>query len=73
MEHGYDVRIRLGLVLALLAAGAAMAQGLGGGIGVDDLRQLVPKAGASVTPCATNLVFQQNVACNAVAFVMAGY
>jgi hypothetical protein len=50
-----------------------MAQGLGGGIGVDDLRQLVPKAGASVTPCATNLVFQQNVACNAVAFVMAGY
>jgi hypothetical protein len=49
------------------------AQGLGGGIGIDDLRQLAPKAGGAVTPCATNLVFQQNVACNAVAFVMTGY
>jgi hypothetical protein len=61
------------IAVSIMLAGDAFSQGLGTGAGVDDLRQLVPKAGASVTPCATNLVFQQNVACNAVAFVMTGY
>lgn len=53
-------------MLTMLAADV-IAQGIGIGAGLDDTR-LVGKA-AIITPCATSLVFDQSVACNAISFV----
>lgn len=51
-RHPYRYILMAGL---LIVGGAAFAQGLGIGSGVDDLR-LVGKA-VALTPCTTNFVF----------------
>ena len=61
-------RYLVALVLAL-APGVALA-GLGLGLGSDEIRSM----GMVVAPsgCTTNLVFDQTVACNAIAWGMFG-
>jgi hypothetical protein len=58
----------------LLALGSdVMAQGVsvGIGIGIDEVHRV--GQAAAIVPCGTNFVFDQTVACNAVAWVMTGY
>jgi hypothetical protein len=68
--HGHYRALLIAAGLAILTGGA-LAQGLGIGIGLDDLRQT--GANASIPPvCATNFVFDWSVStgCNAITAVI---
>lgn len=59
------------IMIGLLAGGGdAASQGIGIGIGIDDVHRL--GVAAAITSCPTNLVFDHTVACNAIAFVLVG-